>query len=41
MIIIAELGANLKTFVCPADLTGWAGLRPRNDQSAKKLKVTK
>ncbi len=41
MIIIAELGADLKTFVCAAALTGWAGLRPRNDQSAKKIKSNK
>lgn len=44
MIIIAELGVDLKTFVTAAALTGWAGLRPRNDESAKKIrshKITK
>jgi len=41
MIIIAELGVDLKTFVTAAALTGWAGLKPRNDESAKKIKSTK
>lgn len=44
MIIIAELGVDLKTFVTAAALSGWAGLRPRNDESAKKIrshKITK
>jgi len=41
MIIIAELGVDLKTFISAAALTGWAGLRPRNDESAKKIKSTK
>ena len=38
MIIIAELGVDLRTFATAAALTGWAGLRPRNDESAKKIK---
>jgi transposase len=41
MTIIAELGVNLKTFATAAMLTGWAGLRPRNDESAKKVKSRK
>jgi len=41
MVIIAELGVDLKTFATAAALTGWAGLRPRNDESAKKIKSTK
>jgi transposase len=41
MIIIAELGVDLKAFVTSAALTGWAGLRPRNDESAKKIKSNK
>jgi transposase len=41
MIIIAELGADLSAFACAAALTGWAGLRPRNDESAKKIKSNK
>jgi transposase len=41
MIIIAELGIDLKTFATAAALVGWAGLRPRNDESAKKIKSRK
>lgn len=41
MIIIAELGVDLKSFITAASLTGWAGLRPRNDESAKKIKSHK
>jgi transposase len=44
MIIIAELGVDLRTFATAATLTGWSGLRPRNDESAKKIrshKITK
>jgi len=41
MIIIAELGVDLRTFATAAALTGWAGLRPRNDESAKKIRSRK
>jgi transposase len=41
MVIIAELGVDLKTFATAAALTGWAGLRPRNDESAGKIKSKK
>ncbi len=41
MTIIAELGVDLKTFVTAASLVGWVGLRPRNDESAKKIKSRK
>jgi transposase len=41
MTIIAELGVDLKTFITAASLVGWAGLRPRNDESAKKIKSRK
>jgi len=41
MTIIAELGVDLKTFVTAASLVGWVGLRPRNDESAKKIKCRK
>lgn len=37
MIILSELGADMKTFLTAAALVGWAGLRPRNDQSAGKI----
>jgi transposase len=38
MQIIAETGANMKAFDSSKKLTGWAGLRPRNDESAGKIK---
>jgi len=41
MTIIAELGVDLKTFITAASLVGWVGLRPRNDESAKKIKSRK
>lgn len=41
MIIISELGVDLKTFITAAALTGWVGLRPRNDESAGKIKSKK
>ena len=40
MSIIAEIGVDMKTFLTAA-LVGWAGLRPRNDQSAGKIKGRK
>lgn len=41
MTIIAELGVDMKTFITAASLVGWVGLRPRNDESAKKIKSRK
>ena len=41
MTIIAELGVDLRTFLTAASLVGWVGLRPRNDESAKKIKSRK
>ena len=38
--IIAEIGADMSQFGSSARLTGWAGLRPRNDESAGKYKST-
>lgn len=35
--ILAELGGDMKAFVTAASLVGWAGLRPRNDESAGKV----
>jgi transposase len=35
--ILAELGGDLKAFLTAASLIGWAGLRPRNDESAGKI----
>ena len=38
MQIIAETGADMQFFTDSGKLTGWTGLRPRNDESAGKLK---
>lgn len=40
MQIIAETGADMTAFENSGKLTGWAGLRPKNDQSAGKMKST-
>ena len=40
MLIIAETGADMSIFETSGKLTGWAGLRPRNDESAGKYKST-
>jgi len=38
MCIIAETGADMSAFENSGKITGWAGLRPRNDESAGKFK---
>lgn len=38
MQIIAETGADMSSFADSGKLTGWTGLRPRNDESTGKLK---
>ncbi len=38
MLIFAETGGDMKAFENSGRLTGWAGLRPRNDESAGKYK---
>jgi hypothetical protein len=40
MQIIAETGADMNAFQNSGKLTGWTGLRPRNDESAGKYKST-
>jgi transposase len=40
MIIIAETGGDMNVFENSGKITGWAGLRPRNDESAGKYKNT-
>jgi len=40
MIIIAETGGDMSVFENSGKITGWAGLRPRNDESAGKRKST-
>jgi transposase len=41
MQIIAEIGANMENFPTDKHLVSWAGLRPRNDESAGKIKSKK
>jgi transposase len=40
-IIISEIGADMSLFATVAALVSWAGLRPRNDESAGKIKSRK
>lgn len=40
IIVIAETGGDMSVFENSGKLTGWTGLRPRNDQSAGKYKST-
>jgi transposase len=39
--IIAEIGVDMSKFMYAAWLVGWAGLRPRNDESAGKIRSRK
>jgi transposase len=39
--ILAELGGDMKAFYSAALLIGWAGLRPRNEESAGKVRSRK
>ena len=41
MTILSELGNNLSSFKTSSNLVGWACLRPRNDESAGKIKSRK
>lgn len=40
-IIISEIGNNMELFATAATLVSWAGLRPRNDESAGKIRSRK
>jgi transposase len=40
MIMIAETGGDMSAFENSGKITGWAGLRPRNNESAGKYKST-
>jgi transposase len=40
MIILAETGGDMSVFENSGKIAGWAGLRPRNDESAGKYKST-
>ncbi|GHT22662.1 hypothetical protein AGMMS4957_13160 [Bacteroidia bacterium] len=39
--ILAETGNDMSQFGKASNLIGWAGLRPRNDESAGKIKSNK
>lgn len=39
--IIAEIGVDMKMFLTASAIVGWAGLKPRNDQSAGRIKSRK
>jgi len=42
LLILAEIGTDLESnFKTPGHLSAWAGLKPRNDESAKKFKSRK
>lgn len=41
MSILAEIGVDMRVFLSASSLVGWAGLRPRNDESAGKFKSRK
>jgi transposase len=40
MIIFAETGGDMSVFENSGKITGWAGLRPRNDESSDKIKCS-
>ena len=40
-VIVAEIGADMTRFPTPAHLVSWAGLCPRNDESAGKRRSTR
>ena len=41
MCILAELGVDMDVFFSAAAMVGWAGFRPRNDESAGKIRSRK
>lgn len=41
MRIIAEIGTDMKAFLTASAIVGWAGLKPRNEESAGKIKGRK
>ncbi len=40
-LIISEIGSNMDFFASPSAIVSWAGLSPRNDESAGKIKSRK
>lgn len=41
LCVLAEVGADMSAFETASKLVGWAGLKPRNDESNKKVKSRK
>ena len=41
MRIVAEIGVDMKAFITASAMVGWAGLKPRNEESAGKIKGRK
>lgn len=41
MRIVAEKGLDMKAFLSASAIVGWAGLKPRNEESAGKIKGRK
>jgi transposase len=41
MLILSEIGTDMSCFPNASALVGWAGLRPRNDESAGKIQSRK
>ena len=41
MCILSEIGGDMKSFFTASMLVGWAGLRPRNEESAGKIRSRK
>jgi len=41
LCILAEIGNDMSVFPKATDLVGWAGFRPRNDETAEKVKCRK
>src|SRR5436853_6671078 len=40
-VIVAEIGVDMSRFPSPGHLVSWAGLCPRNDESAGKRRTTR
>jgi transposase len=41
LFILAEIGSDMSAFPKATDLVGWAGLRPRNDETSEKIRNRK
>jgi len=41
VIVFCEIGGDISKFASAENLVGWAGMRPKNDESAGKIKTTR